>query len=211
MKNIIIATGLFLGTLCNANAGIIEIVPVSYSFDRATDIGSFNYSDWGGIQLTDGVYGTNSWAADLGNGPAYEWVGWVNDPIINIDFNLGSIINISKIDIGTVQDNVNDVVLPSVELFSSQDAINWTSFSVLNIPESSGNNGQHFTYEFNGLSVSDQYFRVSLRHSLNGPWTFTDEIDFYQNTASVPTPTVLSLLVFGLIGFIGMKKSLKVS
>ena len=209
MKNIInsiVIIGLFLGLICKVNAGNVEIEPVSYSFDRATDIGSYNYSDWGGVQLTDGKYGTAPRTANWGNGNAYEWVGWNNDPIVNIDFNFGSATTINKINIGTVQDHIADVVIPSFELFSSSDGINWSSFSVLNVPESSTNNNQYFTFEFNGLSINDQFIRVSLKHSNDGPWTFTDEIDFYKNTSVVPVPAAVWLFGSGLFGLIGMRK-----
>jgi hypothetical protein len=36
-------------------------------------------------KLTDGKTGVNDWTADLGNGPSFEWVGWLSiDPTITI-------------------------------------------------------------------------------------------------------------------------------
>lgn len=205
----IFAASILAGSISAHALPLVEINPVSYSFDKATDSGSYNYSDWGGVQITDGHYGTAPWYADLGNGPAYEWVGWVHDARVNIDFDLGSATNINKINIGTVQDHVNDVVIPSAELFSSLDGVTWSSLSSIYSPESPLNNNLHKTLEFDNLSATSQYFRISLMHSLNGPWTFVDEVDFYQDVAAVPEPSVAILIATGFIGLIGFSRSKK--
>ena len=68
-----LVTGMvILGNVFIANAIPTEIVPVSYTFDKTTDVGTYNYSDWTGSQLTDGHYGITPWSADLGNGHAYS-------------------------------------------------------------------------------------------------------------------------------------------
>ena len=50
------------------------IVPISYT-KSLTDVGTYEYHDWTGQQLIDGEYGEDAWSADLGNGPACEWLG----------------------------------------------------------------------------------------------------------------------------------------
>ncbi len=204
---IALATGFsILGTAFIAQAALMEITPVSYSFDRATDVGSYDYVDSGGIQLTDGQYGVAPWWADLGNGPAYEWVGWVWDSPVNIDFNLGSLVEINQINIGTVQDVPDDVVLPSVNLYSSNNGSTWNLFHNYFVPESDLNNEKYYTYNFTDLSITGQYFRVSLYNSYDGPWTFTDEIDFYHDsTASVPEPATMLLFGSGIVSLIGFR------
>jgi hypothetical protein len=203
MKKRILAV-LFIVSSCgaalsDAQAALIEILPASYSFDQPTDRGTYDYSDWGG-QLTDGKYGVAPWYADLGNGPAYEWVGWKDDSTVNIDFTFGKLYEINKINIGAVQNSVWDVVLPSVRLYSSNDGSAWTPFVSYDVPESGANDDKYLTYSFSGLSLVARYVRVSLVQSFDGPWTFTDEIDFYHDTAaSVPEPSATLLFGAGAI------------
>lgn len=165
-----------------------EIVPLSYTFDQSTGTGSYAYHDWTGRQLIDGYYGVAPWSANLGNGNAYEWVGWVSKPTVNIDFDFGSATLINQINVGTVQDDPSDVVIPSIYLYSSNDKSTWSLITSRNIPESTSYNNTHQTISFSSLSVSSRYIRVSARFSSDGPWTFLDEVDFYQTA----TPSLSS-------------------
>lgn len=178
-----------------------EILPVHYSFDRATDVGTYAYHDETGTQLIDGAYGGNDWTSNFGNGPAYEWVGWANDTPVNIDFDFGVATGIDRVHVGSVQDNLDDVVLPDVRLYSSADGAFWNLVATALMPENIANNGLHHTYVFDGLGLSSRYMRVALSHNLNGPWTFTDEIDFYQNDVSIPEPGMPLLLLAGIAAF----------
>lgn len=197
-----------LGMSSSSFAGLVEILPVSYTFDRATDVGSYSYHDETGDQLIDGEYGVAPWSANLGNGNAYEWLGWLHDSPVNIDFDFGSTTSVNQVDIGTVQDHPNDVVVPNASLFTSNDGITWSFIDSIITPESSSNNNQYFTLSFENLNLNSQYVRVSLTHSFNGPWTFTDEVDFYQATPT-PTPATFIVLLMGL-GFLANQSRRKV-
>ena len=51
--------------------------------------GAYCYSDNTGMQLNDDELGVDECKANLGKGPAYEWVGWAKlNPVILVD--LGS-------------------------------------------------------------------------------------------------------------------------
>ncbi len=189
-----LAAGLFFA----ASAQATEMIPVGYVFDQATGTGTYTYHDETGHQLTDGVYGTNDYSANLGHGAAYEWVGWVYKPLVNIDFDFGVATTIDRILIGSMQDNPVDVVLPNVSLYSSSNGSSWNLVTALLMPESNAYDNLHHTFEFDNLALSSRYIRVALSHSFDGPWTFTDEIDFHQNAASVPEPAAPLLLLAGL-------------
>jgi len=203
-------------SLLLATAGLVsvasaaDIIPVSYTFDQPTACGTYCYHDEGGGQLTDGIYGVEGWAADLGNGNAQEWVGWNNQPSVHIDFHFGSAVSISEIRIGTTQDHVADVVLPSVAVYSSNDGFDWTLVSQLAVPESSTNDrplfglGPHATLTLSALGIANtSYVRVALNQSLDGPWTLSDEIDFTGTAAVVPEPETYAMLLGGL-GILGV-------
>ena len=181
----------------SAKAALVEVLPQSYTFDRATDCGTYCYHDETGVQLIDGIYGSNIWQANLGNGPAYEWLGWT-DRGVSLIFDFGNVTTINQIVVGTVQDHINDVVFPSVYAYTSSDGVNYGSLiGSLSVPESSANDQTHGSLTLSGFNQASRYFMVDLAFSFNGPWTFADEVDFYQ-TASTPVPAPQSLLLLSM-------------
>jgi len=187
-----------------------EIVPLSYSFDRDTDCGSWCYHDtFGagvrtGTTLTDGIYGPEGWAVHAG----WEWLGWVNDRTVNIDFDLGSVKHVDTIKVGSTQDNLIDVVLPNVDVYKKVGS-SWSLVGTLVTPESVANNrsaystAPHGFLTLSNLNIDSQFVRVSLTHNIDGPWTFADEVDFYASAAPVPEPETYAMLLAGL-GLMGL-------
>jgi hypothetical protein len=194
-----------------------EVVPVSYTFDQRTSSGSYDYYDGSFpgapynsahgtplfTELTDGVYGVEGWAADLGHGNAAEWVGWLNKPSVNIDFDFGQAVNIQQIKVGSTQDRTDDVVLPSIDV-SYWNGASWVASASLVVPESSVNDRPAFStlphgfLDLGSLNITAQKIRVTAKFSSNGPWTFIDEVDFYGTTSAVPEPSTYGLVLAGL-------------
>ena len=76
MKTLYSALSLIAGLSFATQAQVFYPV-VSYTAPPG-ESGSYSYADETGSQLTDGVLGGQDWQTDLGNGPAYEWVAYVN-------------------------------------------------------------------------------------------------------------------------------------
>ena len=199
MRFLIAAVVVAASTGSIANA--VQVSPVSYSFDQPNSCGSFCYLDTTPpSKLTDGVVGVVGWATNSGT----EWDGWLFKPLVNIDFNFGAATLISSVSIGSTQDNLADVVLPSYNVFSSTNGVTWTFVQGLVVPASSANDNSpystapHNFFTLSGLGINAQYVRVTAL--ANGPWTFIDEVRFEGST--VPEPASWALMVVGF-GFIG--------
>jgi len=54
----------------------------------------------------------------------------------------------------------------------------------LTVPASDANDGTHDILAVGGLDITDPYVRVALLEE--GPWTFSDEIQFFGGASSVP-------------------------
>nr|NCQ71945.1 hypothetical protein [Microcystis aeruginosa W13-16] len=148
------------------------IVPLNYTATPGqgqTQGGTYNYFDDTNNQLIDGILGVNDWTANLGNGAAYEWVGWINvNPTLN--FNFGNSVNISQVQIGFSRAEPAGIYLPDTI------NINGTNFTLVGneIP----NNSRGFI-NFNG-NFTGGGLSISLTDP-NTQWIFIDEVKFVTN------------------------------
>ncbi len=155
-----------------------NVTPVSYVINQAPNS---SYRDFTGGQLIDGQAGVAGYNVNLGQGTAYEWLGWNNTPTINIDFDFGRTVFIDTLKVGSTQTSTTDRVLPSLEVFTKV-AGNWVSAGSLVVPVSSANNyssssqSPRRSLEIGGLNLNSRHVRVTLK--ANGNWTFVDEIGF---------------------------------
>lgn len=190
-----------LGAFSIAPAWAQFVTPASYSYSTPPEGqaqgGGFNYFDDTGSQLTDGVIGADNWAADLGNGAAYEWVGWRNgDPTIT--FNFGTTVNITQFQIG-----LNNFISGGVSLPTTV-TIDGTLYNLGGNEVTAGQRGFiNFNQAFTGTTL-----QINLADGGSGNWIFTDEIRFVgSNISAAPEPGTLALLGIGLaLGGYGLRR-----
>ena len=188
-----IITGLLQG-----GAAAAPINPASYSFDQATDCGTWCYHDPAYTKLTDGVLGKAGWAVNDGQ----EWAGWAYDRTVNVDFDFGTRRLIDTVRVGSTQDSHADVMLPSVTVFSSDDGATWSQILSLGAPAATGadpySTAPHGFLTLPGLGVEARYLRVAATAS--GGRILLDEVRFDDTASAVsePEPVTLALLGLGL-------------
>jgi hypothetical protein len=187
----LILSALVLSLFWSSSGGAQSVIPTSYVATPAEGTnqgGAYNYYDDTGNKLTDGIYGVNDWSANLGNGPAYEWVGWrFTDPVITFQFSAPVTINQMGIDFNLNQSA--SILLPSTV------TIGGTEFTVdpNAIPDDTRG-----TLYFNGNWIGSS-LTVDLTDCNTSDWIFVDEITF--SDVAVPEPSVCVLLAggFGLL------------
>jgi hypothetical protein len=186
------AAMLALGQAAHASA-----LP-TYTFDQAPTCGSWCYYDTAMSKLTDGVTGQAGWAVNHGA----EWVGWYPVPVVNITFQFGQSMNFSSVTIGSTQDALNDVVLPSFQLWAFEGG-SWVSKGVISNPPSSANNndpyatGPHAVFTFSALNFTTEQVRITATSEVQGTFIFVDEVSF-NSAAPVPEPGTWAMLLAGL-------------
>lgn len=188
-----VITGLLQGGVTAA-----PISPAAYSFDRATDCGTSCYHDPAYTKLTDGVLGKAGWAMNDGQ----EWVGWANERTVNVDFDFGIRRLIDSVRVGSTQDTFNDVMLPSITLFSSDDGATWSQLLSVGVAAAPANGADpyssapHGFLTLPGLGVETRHLRVAA--TANGPWLLMDEVQFDDTLSAIPEPVTLALIGLGL-------------
>lgn len=198
------SAALLLSALtCATGAQAATVTPTSYTFDQSNNCGTWCYFDSAHTKLTDGVVGSAGWAANAGS----EWAGWSGQAVVNIDFSFASVSSIASVSIGSTQDSLADVALPSFAVYAYESGA-WALKGTLINPPSDANNvnaystAPHSFYTLSGLGIVSDKVRVAV--NANGPWSFVDEVRFTgAGVAPVPEPDTYALLMAGL-GVVGL-------
>jgi hypothetical protein len=171
MKNLL-RIGLAVGGMLVATAPAQEVVmPVSYvsTPGEGRPLGLYDYFDDTGSQLTDGVIGVDNVIADLGNGPAYEWVAWKTvEPTITFTFS-DAVVMITSVQLGLARsEGVNRIHLPRTV------TIGGTKFAPSGVEIANDARG------FLTFSGSWSGTNIAIQFSDNDPtwWVFLDEVRF---------------------------------
>lgn len=160
------------------------MVPASYT----ATVGQETYLDDTNSQLTDGVYGVDDWQADLGNGRAYEWVGWRTvNPTFTFDF--ARVVTLDKVFIDFDRDEGYGLI--NLPTFVN---IGGTTFTLAGNELADKTRG---TLEFEGSWTGSS---LTIDFTRSSDWVFVDEMKFQ----AVPEPAGyalaagLGLTVFGI-------------
>jgi hypothetical protein len=175
LKNLL-RIGLTVGAMLVATTQAQEVVmPVSYvsTPGEGRPLGLYDYFDDTGSQLTDGVIGRDNVVADLGNGPAYEWVAWKTvEPTITFTFS-EAVIMITSVQLGLARsEGINRIHLPSTV------TVGGTMFAPSGVEIANDTRG------FLTFSGSWSGTNIAIQLSDNDPswWVFLDEVRFFGET-----------------------------
>ncbi len=140
-------------------------------------------------QLTDGVIGGAHYDDNLGNGPAYEWVGW-NSPV-TIHFFFNAPVTFSNIALRMVQNEAGIIPPSSINFTFSDDGSNFGNAVnyALTPSELSAATAQWITAP---TPRTGQYVNVSFSDGI----PFLSEVTFTgTQSTETPEPGSLALLV----------------
>jgi hypothetical protein len=195
----------WLATACaSASLGHAAIVvPLSYTATPGEGMaqgGSFNYFDDGDQQLLDGILGVDDWSADLGNGPAFEWVGYQTvDPSFSFAFTPGTHIE-------NIALHANNLLSGGVGLFGQaqiQTSLDGEVFSLASVFTPSAAQNATTTAQWINIPVSIDvpFVRITTTDGL-GSWQFYSEIQFADTAVVVPETSGYALIAgSGLAAF----------
>jgi hypothetical protein len=175
------------------------VVPTSYVAtpgEGSGQGGAFDYLDDTGSQLNDDEFGDNNWNADLGDGNAYEWIGWKSaDP--SMTFTFSGVQTITSVTIDFNRTEFDGIFLPNlVNIGGTAFALNGTELGT----------GTRGGLVFNGLWTGST-LGITLSDGDTGRWIFVDEVDFDSgNQSAVPEPGSAILLLLGGAAFAAVRK-----
>jgi len=185
----------------SVSALAVPLTPTSYTFERPTDCGTWCYHDPNFTKLTDGVVGNAGWAVNQGA----EWDGWVNGGIVDITFFFSAPVKLNSVSIGTTQDNLWDVVIPTFDVTAYNNGAFTFFDGIDNYPGTPVNDKDPYdmgAHPFYTIYTQNVYANeVHVTALAQGPWIFIDEVRFdgEPGRANVPEPSVFALLMLGLL------------
>ena len=193
-----------VSSIFSLSAIAVPLTPTSYTFDRPTDCGTWCYHDPSFTKLTDGVVGNAGWAVNQGA----EWDGWYGGGIVDITFFFSSPVKLNSVSIGTTQNNLWDVVIPTFDVGTYLNGVNTYFDGIDNYPGNPINDvnqydtGAHSFYTVYTPAYANEVHVTALAQ---GPWIFIDEVKFDGEASNVPEPSVFGLLMLGLLS-IGVRR-----
>jgi hypothetical protein len=127
-------------------------------------------------QLVDGIKGVDNWTTDLGNGSAYEWVGWSGQNV-TLTFQFAAVRGFSTITIGMDNFDPGDVTQPAeIDIAFSNNGSTYTPVQKFvkgaGMPQIASGLRADIPFSVSG---SGAYVQIT---AITAGWTFLDEITF---------------------------------
>lgn len=205
-SSLCIAAALTALATVSATAQIVTGYTYNAAPEGQAEGGTYNYFDDTGHQLLDGVTGVNNWQADLGNGNAYEWVGWKTaDAKITFDFDGTSVAGwqtkVVGIELGFTKSENDGIFLPPTLTISG--GLNSQTWNI-NPNELYDQTRQFLTADLSGLNLLSN-FTVDISDGDASKWVFLDEVRFIYSTTKLPDGSAVpEPSTYGLIGAAGL-------
>jgi hypothetical protein len=200
MKKLLFAAlGIFLSlsfTITPAQADYINLAPVygtatanSVYYGGPNEVYSPPYTP---DRAIDGNLTTQWNAGSWPNASAPLWL------IVN----LHNIFDVDRIVLNSADTYYSDYYFEGYNLYIGNDGENWTFVQSGNLVDNAILYRAEISLEANMQNI--QYVKLEL--PVGTHWGHLNEIQIYGNTASVPEPTTMLLLGFGLIGLAGVRR-----
>jgi hypothetical protein len=154
-----------------------HLYPTNIALDKpytATVPANPSYPDTAGVELTDGILGSTSFAD-----PA--WQGRATTKVYSFAIDLGAVQGIKEVRSHWLQDKPSAILLPKqVTCLVSDDNLNFTAVGVVLKP-SPGDGTLSLWYTLTDLKgVNGRYVQLQVKPGSNAGWTFIDEIEVRQ-------------------------------
>ena len=154
-----------------------RLYPTNISLGKpytATMPASPSYPDTGGVELTDGILGSNDFTD-----PA--WQGRATTKVYSFTIDLGAEQVIREIRSNWLQDEPPAILLPKqVSCLVSYDNVSFTAVGTVKKP-SLGDGTLSWWYTLTDLTgVNGRYVQLQVKPGSNAGWTFIDEIEVRQ-------------------------------
>ncbi len=149
----------------------------SYTYTPGTGVGAYEYGDETGQQLVDGEIGVADYSVDLGNGPAYEWLGWKASRV-QITFDFGQTVAVSELHVRYNNYRVGGVDAPELsEVFVSELPDSGLT-SVGSCPFEQDNDPSVKELRISTPGASGRYYHLVATGIRE--WLLIDEITFHK-------------------------------